>query len=85
MVVGWGLWRDPEINNAIFIIQNFHLKSPLPICSHKIWAMTWGVQNVWGEENEPENAPSRKILDPPKELLVCSVVDFAQEKQSNDT
>ena len=25
-----------------------------------------GVQNVWGEENVPENAPSRKILDPSK-------------------
>ena len=37
--------------------------------------MGW-VQNVWGEENVPENAPSRKILDPSKELLVCSVVDF---------
>ena len=35
-----------------------------------------GVQNVWGEENIAENAPSRKILDPPKELLVCSVVDL---------
>ena len=33
-MVGWGLWRDPEINNAIFRIQLFHLKSPLPICSH---------------------------------------------------
>ena len=37
MVVGWGLWRDPEINNAIFTIQFFHLKSPLPICSHKFF------------------------------------------------
>ena len=34
MLVGWGLWWDPEINNAIFIRQIFHLKSPLPICSH---------------------------------------------------
>ena len=25
-----------------------------------------GVQNVWGEENEPDNAPSRKFLDPSK-------------------
>ena len=36
VAVGWGLWRDPEINNAIFKIQIFHLKSPLPICNHKI-------------------------------------------------
>ena len=29
--------------------------------------MIWGgVQNVWGEENVPENAPSRKMLDPSK-------------------
>ena len=36
-----------------------------------------GVQNVWEEENVPENAPSRKILDPSKRaLLVCSIMDF---------
>ena len=33
-----------------------------------------GVQNVWGEENVPENSSSRKFLDPSKELLVGSVV-----------
>ena len=32
------------------------------------WAMTWGVKNVWGEENVPNNAPSWKFLDPSKEL-----------------
>ena len=32
-----------------------------------------GVQNVWGEENIPENALSRKFLDPPKRAsgLLC--------------
>ena len=32
-----------------------------------------GVQNVWGEENVPENALSRKILDPSKRAsgLLC--------------
>ena len=33
-----------------------------------------------GEENVPENALSRKFLDPFKELLVCSVVDFCTGK-----
>ena len=40
-----------------------------------------GVQDVWGEENVPENAPSRKILDPSKRAsVVCSVVDFCTGK-----
>ena len=32
-----------------------------------------GVQNVWGEENVPENALSRKFLDPSKRAsgLLC--------------
>ena len=31
------------------------------------------MQNVWGEENVPENAPSRKLLDPSKRAfgLLC--------------
>ena len=40
-----------------------------------------GVQNVWGEENVPENALSGTFWTPPcKELLVCSVVDFCTGK-----
>ena len=33
-----------------------------------LWFGPWygGVQNVWGEENVPEKAPSRKFLDPSK-------------------
>ena len=43
-------------------------------------------QNVWGEENVPENAPSRKILDPSKRASgLLSRGFFVQEKQSNDT
>ena len=30
------------------------------------WAMIWGGAKRMGEENAPENAPSRKILDPSK-------------------
>ena len=38
-----------------------------------------------GGGNVPENALSRKLWTPPKELLVCSIVDFVQEEKSNDT
>ena len=30
MVVGWGIWGNPEIKKAIFKIQFVHIKSPLP-------------------------------------------------------
>ena len=47
--------------------------------------MISGVQNVWGEESVLEKAPSQKIWTPPKELLVCSVVDLCTgKKKSND-
>ena len=37
------------------------------------WAVIWGVQNVWGEENLPENALLRKFLDPSTRasVLLC--------------
>ena len=47
------------------------------------WYWGGGVQNVWGEENVPETAPSRKILDPSKRA--SGLLIFVQEKQSNDT
>ena len=34
--------------------QDSVVKSFRPEC----WAVIWGVQNVWGEENVPENALS---------------------------
>ena len=50
------------------------------------WAVIWGGANVWGEENVPENALSRKFLDPCKRAsgLLCRFI-FVQEKQSTDT
>ena len=46
------------------------------------WAVIWGggVQNAWGEEHVPENTLSRKFWTPPKELLVCSVMDSCTGK-----
>ena len=45
-----------------------------------------GVQNVWGEENVPENAPSRIILDPSKRASGLLSRGFLyRKKQSNDT
>ena len=45
-----------------------------------------GVQNVWGEENAPENALPRKLLDPSQRAsgLLCRGFCM-QEKQSTDT
>ena len=59
MVVGWGLWRDPEINNAIFRTQIFHLKSPLPICSHNI-----SKDKLYAKPAEvpPDNAKGQRPL-----------------------
>ena len=39
-----------------------------------------GAAKPWGEENVPEKGLSRKCLDPPKELMVCSVEDFCTGK-----
>ena len=49
----------------------------------KYWAVIWGVQNVWGEEDVPENALSRKFLDPSKRAsgLLCRGI-FVQEKRA---
>ena len=42
--------------------------------------MIWGVQNVWGRKTYQRTRPPDKFWTPPKELLVCSVVDFCTWK-----
>ena len=44
-----------------------------------------GVQNVWGEENVPENAPSRKILDPSKRASGLLSRGFSHRKNRATT
>ena len=43
------------------------------------------MQNVWGEENVLDNAPSRKFLDPSMEASGLLTCEFVQEKQSTDS
>ena len=52
------------------------------------WAMIWGggVQNAWGEEKAPGNAPSRKKFGPLQKSFWCAESWISvQDKQSNDT
>ena len=42
-----------------------------------------GMPNVWGNEDVPENAPSRQLLEPlklQKEVLACSIVGLRQRE-----
>ena len=54
--------------------------------SQKLGPWYGGVQNVWGEENVPENALSRKFLEPSKRAsgLLCRGFLY-RETQSTDT
>ena len=83
----WGRGRSGDCDFAVFQTKVAHLcvclvRIKMPLL---IWAMIWVVQNVWGRKTCQRTRPPEKFWTPPKKLLVCSVVDFVQEKQSNDT
>ena len=49
------------------------------------WAVIWGGAKRMGGGKRTRERSLPKIWTPPKELLVCPVVDFVQEKQSTNT
>ena len=64
--------------------KTIHLTDAQGLASPTIGPWYGGVQNVWGEENVPENALSRKLLDPSKRPSDALAWIFVQEKQSTD-
>ena len=75
MVVEWGLWGDPEINNAIFKMQIFHLESPLPICSHKIFDRKFAIARFCRRKNDFLGIPWPKT----KKNSIASVFRLQRE------
>ena len=52
-----------------------------PIWASRIcWAVIWGGAKRMGEETHRTTHPPEKFRTPPKELLVCSVIDFCTGK-----
>ena len=66
-------WRSTE--RGAEVASNFHSRT---------WY--WGVQTVWGQEDVPEKAPSRKLSGPfQKSFWPAQSWILVHETQSNDT